>query len=262
MGLGGTRADGLHAAPEAGPKAKAAALRAIALDDELRGGARGAGPGQDLDRLGLGRRRAGVAASPRDQPQRCECARVLCPLPGDLGRTDEAIPHSERALELDPFNPLFHALYGGSPVFDRRYDDALAAARTALAMQPDMPVARSALYYSSYAMGMRDELLAERWETIAHDPERMAAFERGLAEAGYEGVQRRLADYWAARYGKPGGIRALHIAIQYLAAGNNDRALEFLEKATRSTIPTCPTSATLSTTPCAPTRASRTCCAA
>jgi len=157
-----------------------------------------------------------------------------------VGRTDEAIPHSERALELDPFNALFHGLYGVVLCFDRRYDEALAAANTALAIQPDNPVARSALFYSRCAMGMRDELLALQRERIAHDPERVAAFERGLAEAGYEGVQRRLADYWAARYGKPGGIRARHIAVRYLLAGNNDRALEFLEKAYEEHDPNLP----------------------
>ena len=143
----------------------------------------------------------------------------------------EAILHSERALELDPLNAKHLGFYGIVLCFDRRFDDAMAAAQTALAIQPDMPVARSALFYSRYAMGMHDELLADQRERIAHDPERVAVIERGLAEGGYEGVQRHLADYWAARYGKPGGTRAMNIARLYVRAGDKDRALEFLEKA-------------------------------
>jgi len=49
------------------------------------GSARGAGGDQDVDRLGLGRRRAGVETLPRAQPQRCQRARVLRPLPGNRG---------------------------------------------------------------------------------------------------------------------------------------------------------------------------------
>ncbi len=225
---------------EAGPKAKAAALQAVALDDESAEAHEALAlvrTWTDWDWAGAEPEwRRALELDPKAANTHAYFAHFLA----IVGRTDEALPHSERALELDPFNALFHALYGTVLCFDRRYDEALAAANTALAMQPDMPVARSALYYSRCALGMRDELLADQRERIAHDPERLKAFERGLAEAGYEGVQRRLADYWAARYGKPGGIRALYTAHQYLAAGNNDRALEFLEKAYEEHDPNLP----------------------
>ena len=124
------------------------------------------------------------------------------------GRIDEAVPHSERAIELDPFNALFHGLYAMVLYGARRYDDAMAAARTALAMQPGMPVARGALQCAFVSKGMRDEHLAVQREWIARDPELVAAFEQGLAEAGYEGAQRRIADLLAARYEESGGVVA------------------------------------------------------
>jgi hypothetical protein len=50
---------------------------------------------------------------------------------------------------------------------------------------------------------MRD---AQQRHRIAKDRGRVAAFEPGLAEGGYEGAQGRLADLLAARYEKAGGV--------------------------------------------------------
>ncbi|MBN1223754.1 MAG: protein kinase, partial [Candidatus Aminicenantes bacterium] len=64
-----------------------------------------------------------------------------------MGRTDEALPHIELAIELDPFNALFHSLYANVLLYHRRYDDAIDAARTALALEPTLGLARTALQY-------------------------------------------------------------------------------------------------------------------
>ena len=49
---------------------------------------------------------------------------------------------------------------------------------------------------------MHDERLADQRMRIADSPERIAAFERGLREGGYEGAQGAVADVLAARYEK------------------------------------------------------------
>jgi tetratricopeptide (TPR) repeat protein len=159
-----------------------------------------------------------------------------------MGRTDEALPHIELALELDPFNALFHGLYGVALVYQRRYDDSIAAARTALALQPGQSIARTALQYGYIMNGMRDEQLAIQRARIALDPERAAAFERGLEEGGYEGAQRGIADVLAARYGKPGKwvLSAKAIALRYLDAGDTGRAIDWLEKAYEEHDPNLP----------------------
>ena len=138
-----------------------------------------------------------------------------------MGRTDEALPYMERALELDPLNPLFHALYGVVLVYNRRFDEALDAASTAKDMWPGIPIAGSVQQDVFIAKGMRDEQLAHQRQRIAPDPERVAAFERGLEEGGYEGAQRGIADVLAARYEKSGWgeFGASGIAFRYLDAG-------------------------------------------
>jgi tetratricopeptide (TPR) repeat protein len=130
----------------------------------------------------------------------------------------------------------------------RRYDDAIAAARTALAMQPNLGMARNALQHALVSNGMRDEMLAIQRERNANDPERVAAFEQGFSEAGYEGAFRRIADLHAARYEKAGGIpnrgqrlsaassrgrifMPVAISWRYIYAGDYDHAMDWLEEA-------------------------------
>jgi tetratricopeptide (TPR) repeat protein len=144
--------------------------------------------------------------------------------------------HSERALELDPYNALFHALYAVMLSCDGRLDDAVVANQVALSIHPGYPLARNGLRNIYLAKGMRDELLTDQRRRIARDPELVAAFEQGLAEAGHEGAYRRLADLLAERYEESGGIvpqgqRAMGIFRRYLAAGDYDRAIDWLERA-------------------------------
>jgi len=148
-----------------------------------------------------------------------------------MGRAAEGIKHSERAIKLDPFNALYHSLYGMVLVYLRRYDDALAAADKANSISPDAGVAFSVIQRVFLAKGMRDEQLAEQRLRIARDPERVAAFERGLAEGGYEGAQRAIADVLAARYEKDQYHSAEGIAVRYMDAGDKERAMAWLYRA-------------------------------
>ena len=158
-----------------------------------------------------------------------------------MGRTEEALPHIELAVELDPLNPDYHALYGGVLVYNRRFDDAIAAARTAFDMVPNHGVATGALEYALRAKGMHDELLARYREHFAKNPEIVKALEDGFGEAGNKGAFRSLADLLAEWYGKPGKrVRAFDISLRYLDAGDYDLAIDWLEKAYEDYEPNLP----------------------
>jgi len=157
-----------------------------------------------------------------------------------MKRAAEAVSHSERALKLDPFNPLYHSLYGMVLVTLRRNDDALAAAHKAIAVRADTSLAYGVIQRVYLGKGMRKEQLADQRLRIATDPERVEAFDRGLAEGGYEGAQRAIADVLAARYEKAGGepsagvsrvYAPYAIAMRYLDAGNKEQAITWLQKA-------------------------------
>ncbi|MCK4962183.1 MAG: protein kinase, partial [Anaerolineales bacterium] len=225
---------------EAGPNSRAAALQAIALDDNSAGAHVALAVVKtwtDWDWVGAQKAwQRALELNPNDATTQAYYSHFLA----IMGRADEAIPHIELALELDPFNALFHSLYAGILNYHRRYEDAVAAARTALATQPDAPVAREQLNLALTAQGMHDEKLAAQRERFAHDSELVAALERGLEEAGYEGAQRRIADVLAARYDKPGGFRARTLAELYFDAGDKDLAVDWFEKAYEEHDPNLP----------------------
>jgi len=147
------------------------------------------------------------------------------------GRAAEGLRHSDLAVKLDPFNALDHALRGIVLLYLRRFDDAMAAARTAMSLRADLSIAFTVMQRAYMVKGMRDEQLADQRLRISRDPERVAAFERGLAEGGYEGAQRGIADVLAARFERSQYFSATGVALRYLDAGDNDRAIDWLQKA-------------------------------
>ena len=124
-----------------------------------------------------------------------------------MGRTDEAVEHAERSIELDPYNPLFQALYGMVLVFDRRYDDAIAAARAAL----DAPARKRRLpgpfsRHAFIAKGMRRGAAGAAEGADRTGSGTRGGLRRGLAEGGYEGAQLAIADLLAERYEMAKGV--------------------------------------------------------
>ena len=230
-----------HTAPsEAGPKAKAAALQAIALDEscaEAHEALAVVKTWTDWDWAGAEREwRRTFELNPNSSNAHAYYAHFLA----IIGRADEAVRHSERAIELDPSNALFRGMYAMVLVYERRYDDALAEANAALAIQRDIAPARAARRSVYGIKGMRKEQLAEQREQISYDPGRLAAFDKGLAEGGYEGVQRAIADLLTKRLEKTSGepnagtlrvFMPCAIAHRYFDARDHDRALDWLEKA-------------------------------
>jgi TolB-like protein/predicted Ser/Thr protein kinase len=147
------------------------------------------------------------------------------------GRAEEALWHAERAIELDPYNPLYHGLYSVTLAYNRRWDDAMAAKRAAYSIQPRFGIGMSPHEYY-FAKGLREEHIAFVKQDIPKDDERQALVEKGLAEGGFEGMWRAIADYWAARYEKDRVLgRTLNVAERYVMAGDHDKAVEWLWKA-------------------------------
>ncbi len=224
----------------AGPNAKQAALRAIALDDtssEAHAALAMVKGEVDWDWAGADAEwKRALEIDPNSASAHAFCAMYM----GIVGRLDEALRHIRRAIELDPFNARFHSHHAAVLYYNRRYEESLAAAGAALSLQPDDAGAEGVQQMVYIAKGMRSEQLAQQRKRIARDPERVAAFEKGLAEGGYEGAQRCIADLLAARYEKTGGVpehkaRRVYmpcaISLRYMDARDYDRALDWLEEA-------------------------------
>lgn len=222
---------GIVPSEEAFNKAKAAAAKALDLDDANVAAHRalaGILTWTDWDWAAAGREwNRAIELDPGDAETLASHTHFLM----HMGRRDEAMAQIEKALELDPFNIKNQSFYAVDLLYMRRYDDAIAAARKALSTQPDAPVALAALTTALFKKGMYDEALAAERERCAGDRELLEALEQGYAEGGFAGSKKRLADTLAARFGKPGGVQTYHLANLYLHAGDRDRALEWLGRA-------------------------------
>jgi serine/threonine protein kinase/tetratricopeptide (TPR) repeat protein len=228
---------------EGGPKAKAAALRAIELDENCAGAYEALAivrMGVDWDWDGAWESwRRSLETNPNVASAQGAYAHFLM----IMGHSDEARIHSERAVALDPFNPLIRSWHAFILYSQRRYDEAIAEAREALRYQPDFPVATNALWFALHEKkGMEKEALeaARAFARITYDDPRIdAALSEGYAQGGYAEAMKRGAEALIARLPETFCLPS-DIAAFYMMAGEDNKAVDWLEKGLKIHDPVLP----------------------
>jgi serine/threonine protein kinase len=218
---------------EAEPKAKAAARRALELDETL--------PGahvvlacilgwSDWDWAASGREwEKAFELSPEETEWRAWYSHYLL----FVGRPDEAMRNIERAVELDPIEPGRRAFYSSVLWYARRIDDCIEQARRSLQLAPVNPMAQAYLVCAFHEKGQYDEAIKAQIEyykyVMPDKPDVREALERGYAEEGFAGAFRRAADVEVSRHVDEPNI-AWEAANNYMFAGDTAKALDWLEK--------------------------------
>jgi serine/threonine-protein kinase len=149
-----------------------------------------------------------------------------------MRRQEEAMEQIERAVELDPLNSLFQAMYGMVLNYAHQYEAAAEHLRNILTQTPDERTALAALRTTYHLLGMHDEAI-EVWRTsfaARGDREAQEVLERGYAEGDYFGTLSMLAEMMVAR-SRTTHVTPWQIATFYTRAGKNAEALEWLERA-------------------------------
>jgi tetratricopeptide (TPR) repeat protein len=239
MVWGGRDQMGIAPPGEGGPKAKAAALRAVALDDSLaeaHSTLAGVMAWQEWDWVDAGREfERAIELNPSYAHVRAFYSHYLL----IVGRPDEAIPQIEKAVELDPLNALFQAFYAMDLVWVGRYDEGIKQARKVLKTAPDNHFATSALWMAYELKGADAEALAVARADNASDPELLRAIDQGSAEGGYKQAMRRAAETLEAR-ARTTHVSPMDVAGFYDSAGDKQHALDWMEKALRARDPNLP----------------------
>jgi tetratricopeptide (TPR) repeat protein len=158
-----------------------------------------------------------------------------------MKRPDEALEQTERAIELDPFSDLVQGWHGWVLYFVRRYDDAIAQFQRMLQTLPNHPGALWGLHCLYDTKGMYDESLAavQSYYTVLGFTQAEEALALGYAEGGYRGAMRRLGDTLATLR-NVGYVSSTDIAAPYVFAGENSRALDWLERGFEERDPNTP----------------------
>ena len=128
--------------------------------------------------------RDAVQRHPEDADARTSLAQVLV----RLKRTEEALPHFERALALDPQRPAHHVNLGTAFAQLQRWDEAVASLRRAQEMQPSDSVTRFYLARALHHKGDDAAAVIEFQKGIELDPND-ASVRIGLAES-YEALSQ------------------------------------------------------------------------
>jgi len=214
---------------EALPKAKAAALKALELDDAL------ADAHEALAEINFFYEWDWVAAEREYKraielnPNAGELRAYYSDLLNVMRRPQEAQAQIKRALELDPLNPTIQFWFGLHLMFSRQYDAAIAQARKMLKMEPEASIPHVLLQSAFQAKGMFEEQFAEEKKAHASDREYVEALDRGYARGGYREAKRLSAETLVTR-SKRTPVWPDWIAVCYTDAGEKDRAMEWLDK--------------------------------
>jgi class 3 adenylate cyclase/TolB-like protein/Tfp pilus assembly protein PilF len=150
-----------------------------------------------------------------------------------MGRTDDALHHSEKALSIEPANMNFLALHAMDLNNARRYDDAIDVINNAKQIDPDYPMLLSTLRTTYHLKKMYDEAL-EAWIQsfqIKNDSAAVQALHDGNEEGGYYTALSRVADLMVTRVEDSIYVSPWSIATLYTRANEGERALNWLDKA-------------------------------
>jgi serine/threonine protein kinase len=152
-----------------------------------------------------------------------------------MGRAEEAFREVKRGLELDPHNFFSQGYYVGHLLLLRQYDKAIQQLTKTLQEEPDFTLAHRYLWVAYQQNKMYDQALQEalKYFTALNKPDIVKALASGFEESGYTGAMNRAAQVLIDK-GKNEYVQPLYIARFFAYAGNNEKALEWLEKGYQS----------------------------
>ena len=217
---------GLLIPSEATPKAKAAAQRALELDDTLAEvhytwGIIKTWSDWDWEGAEQAFKRA-LELKPNYPEALVYYSNLLC----YMDRLDEALAMAERAVQLDPLNSIILTISACTLEYLRRYDDAIERLQNALRTSPNDPVAYNGLWELYYQKGMYEESLksAKAFFTGLDFAPIAEVMAQGYEEDGYSGAMRSAAETMEA-FSKQTYISPDAIARMYAFAGDKEKTM-------------------------------------
>jgi len=223
---------GYLAPSEAWPKAKAAAMQALDIDDTLPEAHTSLGlvkEHYDWDWSGAEREfKRAIELNPNSATAHLWYGDFLA----NSGHLQEGMREIKRAQELDPMSLIINTMLGWQYYLSRQYDQAVDQLRKVLDMDQRFAPARRILEGVYSQMGKQREAVAEREKivSLSGSPELAASIEEVFSKSGYNGVLQSWLDGMMV-ISKYGYVSSYDIAQIHARMGERDKTLAWLEKA-------------------------------
>jgi TolB-like protein/Flp pilus assembly protein TadD len=148
-----------------------------------------------------------------------------------LGRFDEAIAEVKRALALDPLSLVINTDLGNNYYQARRYDEAIEQLHKTLEMDPVFYYAHWNLGSVLAAKGDLDAAIGEYQKALAlsGDPRLLGLLAYAYGSLDNKAEAMKILDQLTA-LSKQRFVSAYSFALVYLGLGERDQAVHFLEK--------------------------------
>jgi TolB-like protein/tetratricopeptide (TPR) repeat protein len=215
------------------PQAKAAAMKALELDESLGEAHATLGIalfGYDLNFAEARREfQRAIELNPNYATAHqwyAECGLV------PFERFDEAIAEAKRALELDPLSIIINADFGSALGHARRFDEAIAQLRKTVEMDPNFYYARWQLGEALEAKGFNEEAAMQYKKAIEFndDPLPRALLGHLYARTGRKdearAILRELRELSKKRY-----VALYNLALIHIGLDEKDAAIDLVEQA-------------------------------
>jgi len=217
---------------EAWPKAKAAAMQALEIDDTLPEAHTSLGLVKEhfeWDWTGAEREfRRAIELNPNSATAHHWYGDYLA----NMGRSEEGLRETKKAQELDPLSLIINTTLGKQLYLAGKNDQAVEQLRKVLDIDAKFAPARPLLVEVYAGMGKQKEAVAEREKilSLSGSPELAASIEEDFSKGGYKGVLQSWLD-GLTEISKYGYISPYNIAQAYMRMGEKEKTFSWLEKA-------------------------------
>src|SRR5438874_1545514 len=148
-----------------------------------------------------------------------------------LGRFEDAITEGKRAVELDPLSLVINTDLGSNYCYARRYDEAIAQLRKTLEMDAGFYIAHIVLGQALDAKGSRDAAIVEyqKARALNDDPSVLGVLARAYGLSGNKLAAEKILDP-LKELSKQRYVAAYSFALVYLVLGDKEEVLRWLEQ--------------------------------
>ncbi|HUF18189.1 MAG TPA: protein kinase [Thermoanaerobaculia bacterium] len=224
---------GAWAPSTAFPLTKAAARRAIELDDSLAGAHAALGYTALLWEWDWASSEREFRRALELNPSYANAHFWYAAGLASRGRLEEAIDHAEKGAELDPVSPIIAAGLAWMHYLAGDYDASISVLLPALELHPEFAILHYRLAYAYHHKGLFDEAIHHHRRAVelsGSSADMLAQFAHTLASAGKiqeaSSILAQLEERKRTQY-----VSAYNLALIHVGLGDREAALEWLDQA-------------------------------